>query len=118
MRHIASWILISFAFLLLPKVIPGIAITSFSTALIIAALWGLVNVLIKPVLHLILFPITLLTLGLSSILINALLFWGVASLAGGLNIGFTVQGFMPALLGSLVISVATYLAHKLLSSED
>lgn len=117
MRHIATWILVALAFLLLPQIIPGILITSFKTALVIAAIWGLVNVFIKPVLHLVLFPITLLTLGLFSFVVNALLFWGVGYIAHVFNIGFTVSSFTAAFLGSLVISAATYLAHKLLSED-
>lgn len=118
MKHLATWILVALAFLALPSIIPGITITSFKTALIIAAIWGLLNLLIKPIILLVLLPITLLTLGLFSFVVNALLFWGMSLLAHAFNIGFSVSGFLPALLGSLVISVATYIAHKLLSSEE
>lgn len=117
MRHIANWILIALAFLALPYIIPGIAIASFKTALVIAAIWGLVNLLVKPVIHLVLLPITLLTLGLFSFVVNALLFWGVSWVAHLFNIGFAVNGFVPAFWGSLVISAATFVAHKILSED-
>ena len=117
MKHIATWILVALAFLALPSIIPGITIASFKTALIIAVLWGLVNILIKPIMLLILMPITIITLGLFTFVINALLFWGVAWVAHVFNLGFSVAGFVPALLGSLVISVATFIAHKVLSES-
>lgn len=117
MRHIATWILVALAFLALPYIIPGITIVSFKTALIIAVIWGLANLLIKPIILIVLLPITLLTLGLFSFIVNALLFWGMSWAAHIFNIGFNVSGFVPALLGSLVISVATFIAHKLLSEE-
>lgn len=117
MRHIATWILVGLAFLALPYVIPGITVGSFKTALIIAVIWGLVNTMIKPIISLVLLPITLITLGLFSFVINALLFWGVGYLAHVFEIGFTVSNFTAALLGSLVISVATYIAHKILAED-
>lgn len=117
MRHIATWILVALAFLSLPYIIPGISIASFKTALIIAVLWGLVNLLVKPIISLVLLPITLITLGLFSFVINALMFWAVGYLAHVFGIGFTVSNFTAALLGSLVISIATYIAHKILAED-
>lgn len=117
MRHIATWILVALAFLALPSVVPGITIASFKTALIIAAIWGLVNLLIRPVILLVLLPINLLTLGLFSFVVNALLFWGVGAMAKFFNIGFSVAGFTPALLGSLIISVVVFLVHKILAED-
>ena len=118
MRYIATWILVALAFLLLPTIVPGISIASFKTALVIAALWGLVNLLIKPIIGLVLLPITIITLGLFSFVVNALLFWGVGAFASAFGIGFSVGGFVPAFLGSLVISVATFIAHRILSEEE
>lgn len=117
MRHIATWILVALAFLALPSIVPGITIASFKTALVIAAIWGLVNVLVRPIILLVLLPINLLTLGLFSFVVNALLFWGVGSLAGFFNIGFAVSGFTPAFLGSLIISVVVFLVHKILAED-
>lgn len=117
MRHITTWILVALAFLALPYIIPGIAISSFKTALIIAAVWGLANVLVKPIMHVVLLPITIVTLGLFSIVINALLLWGVSWVAQVSNIGFSVNGFWAAFLGSLVLTAASYIAHKIVSEE-
>lgn len=118
MRHITTWILVALAFLALQYIVPGITITSFKTALIIAAVWGLANVLIKPIMHIVLLPITIITLGLFSLVINALLLWGVGWVAQVFNIGFSVNGFLSAFLGSLVLTAASYIAHKIVSSEE
>ena len=117
MKHIATWILVALAFLALPSIIPGITIASFKTALIIAVLWGLVNLLVKPIILLVLLPINIITLGLFTFVVNALLFWGVAWLAHIFNIGFAVSGFVPAFWGALVIVVATFVAHNILSES-
>ena len=113
MRLLAKWILVALVFLALPKLIAGISILTFTTALWAAFFWGLVSLILRPLILLIAFPITILTLGLFSFVVNALLFWVV----GGLVPGFAVAGFIPALLGSLIISVATFLADKLLSEK-
>lgn len=113
MRIIAKWVLISLALLALPKIIPGIAIASFTTALIVAFFLGFANVLIKPLLLIILFPITIVTLGLFAFVVNALLFWGIASFVDG----FTVDGFLPAFLGALVMSAVGVVVNILLSEN-
>jgi len=113
MKIIAKWILVALAFLVLPEIIPGIAITSFTTALIAALFWGLANVVIKPFLLLILLPITILTLGLLTFVINALLLWGI----GNLVQGFTVDGFIPAFLGALVLTVVGMIANFILKDN-
>jgi len=113
MKIIAKWILFALAFLLLPKIIPGIAVTTFTTALIVAFFWGLVNIVIKPIFLLIFFPLNLLTLGLFTFVINALLLWGV----GGFVKGFEVSGFSAAFLGALVMAVAGILINLLLADR-
>lgn len=113
MKLIAKWILVALAFLVLPEIIPGIAIASFQTALIVALFWGLANVVIKPILLLILLPITIITLGLLTFVVNAVLLWGI----GNLVQGFTVDGFMPAFLGALVLTVVNMVANFILKDN-
>jgi putative membrane protein len=96
--------------LLLPHIVSGIGVSSWYTALIVAVLWGLVMLFVKPVLSLLTLPITLLTLGIFSFILNALLFWFLASFVAG----FTVAGFIPALLGSLILTLVGWLLHVLL----
>ena len=82
--------------------IPGIHVASVYIALIIAVLLGLASITIKPLLTILTLPIHLLTFGLSAFLVNAGIFWFLASFIEG----FSVDGFVPALLGSLAVSVA------------
>ena len=80
---IARWALNAVALMLVPELVDGLAVTSYTTALISALLLGLVNALIRPVLILITLPITVLTLGIFTLVINGLLFWLVSGLVAG-----------------------------------
>ncbi len=96
--------------LLIAHFVPGIAIASISTALIVAVLWGLVMLIIRPILGLLTLPITLITFGLSSLLINALLFWLVSVVVPG----FMLSGFIPALEGSVLLTLVGWVLHMVL----
>ncbi|MCK9345009.1 MAG: phage holin family protein [Candidatus Pacebacteria bacterium] len=113
MKIIATWVLVALVILTLPSFIPGIEITSFGTAMIVALFFGILNAIVRPIILLIAFPITILTLGLFSFVVNAGLFWSIGSFVKG----FYVDGFVPALLGSLVISVTTFIVDKLLGDN-
>ena len=67
------------ALLLMPSFVQGIAVANFYTAAIVALIWGLISVTIRPILGLLTLPINLITFGLFSFILNALLFWFVAS---------------------------------------
>lgn len=115
MRLIAKWIIVALAFLALPNVIAGISITaSFTTALVVALIWGILQSLIRPVILLVLLPINLITLGLFSFVVNALLFWALGSFIKG----FEVAGFMPAFFGALIISIITMFANFILKKRS
>lgn len=79
----------------------GVQVTSYSSALLAAAVIGLLNMFVRPVLVVLTLPVTIVTLGLFLFVINALLFWA----ASGLLSGFHVNGFLAALLGSLIYSL-------------
>jgi putative membrane protein len=79
----------------------GVVVTSFTGALIAAAVLGALNMVVRPILVLLTLPVTLVTLGLFLFVVNALMFWAAASLVSGLN----VTGFGAALIGSLIYSV-------------
>lgn len=87
----------------------GIAVAGFYSAIVVAILWGIISLTIKPVLNLLALPITIITFGLFSFVINALLFWLLSTFVEG----FSVAGFIPALLGSVVLSAVSFLTHKL-----
>jgi putative membrane protein len=98
------------ALILAANVVPGISIGSFGVALIAALVLGILNVLVKPVLFILTLPITILTLGLFTFIVNALVFW----LAAYFVTGFAVTGFLPALLGSLIVTAVSTVTHKVL----
>jgi putative membrane protein len=96
------------AILLASILFPGITVDSLSSALIAAGLLGLINVFIKPVLIILTLPLNILTLGIFSFIINALLLKLVAWFVAG----FEVAGFFSALFGALVISLANWFANR------
>lgn len=115
MRLIAKWIIVALAFLALPNVVSGISITaSLSIALVVALIWGVLQSLIRPVILLVLLPINLITLGLFSFVVNALLFWALGSFIKG----FEVAGFVPAFFGALIISIVTMFANFILKKKS
>ena len=111
LKLIARWLLNAVALMLLPELIDALQVTSYTAALISALLLGLVNALIRPLLILITLPITLLTLGLFTLVINALLFWFVANMVAG----FHVPDFSTAFWGALVYSILTWLVNVALA---
>jgi putative membrane protein len=98
------------ALLAVAYLLPGITVASFGSALIAALVLGLVNMLVKPVLVLLTLPITIVTLGLFLIVINALLFWFVGSVLKG----FQVNGFWWAVGGAILYSIISGLLTKLI----
>lgn len=101
MKMIIRWMLLAAALLLVANVYSGVSVASFGSALIAALVLGLLNTLVRPVLVLLTFPVTLLTLGLFLFVINALMFWAAASVLEG----FHVAGFAAALIGSVLYSL-------------
>ena len=111
MTLIARWALNAVALMLVPELVSGLEVTSYTAALISALLLGLVNALIRPVLILITLPITVLTLGIFTLVINGLLFWLVSELVAGLQ----VADFSTAFWGALVYSLLTWVVSMALS---
>jgi putative membrane protein len=101
MKIIVRWLLLAAALLLVAYLYPGVAVTSFGSAMIAAFVIGVFNTLLRPVLVLLTLPVTLLTLGLFLFVINALMFWAAARVLDG----FGVAGFAAALIGSLIYSL-------------
>jgi len=101
MKLIVRWFLLAAALLLVPQIYSGVTVASYSAALIAALVLGLFNTLVRPLLVLLTLPVTLLTLGLFLFVINALMFWAAAQVLDG----FAVNGFVAALIGSLIYSL-------------
>ena len=101
MKILVRWLLLAAALLLVAHLYSGVAVSSFSSAMIAALVLGLLNTLVRPLLVLLTLPVTLLTLGLFLFVINALTFWAAASMFDGFRVG----GFGAALVGSLIYSL-------------
>lgn len=112
MELLLVWLLNAVALLIVAYILPGINVASFGAALIAALVLGLLNTLVKPVLILLTLPITIVTLGLFLLVLNALVFW----FAGSVLKGFQVSGFWWAMLGAFVYSIVSSLLSRLLTS--
>lgn len=88
------------------------------TVILVAVVFGLVNWLVKPVVKLLSFPLFILTLGLITLVVNALMLLLTSWLAGKLDLDFHVEGFWAALLGGLIISIVSWALNLLLPDED
>jgi len=106
---IIRWLLFAGALFFTAWIVPGIAFAGFASAFLAAFVMGLVNVFIRPLLLLLTLPLNLLTLGLFTFVINALMFLLVAKLVPG----FTVEGFLAALLGSIVLSFFSLFINRI-----
>ena len=101
------------AILIIAHLLPGvIRVDGFLPALVAAFLLGIVNAIIRPILVILTFPLTLLTFGLFLLVINGLMLWLVAALVKG----FYVNGFWGALFGSILISIVSWVLSKVLPS--
>ena len=98
---IINWLLSAVSLMIVAHVVRGFDVTSFGAALIAALVIGLINATLGLFLKIITFPLTLLTLGIFWVVINALML----KLAASLVSGFTIQGFLPAFFGAIVLSI-------------
>ena len=114
MHLLLRWIINAAALMLLPYVITAIRVDSFVTALIAALFIGLINAVIRPLAILITLPVNILTLGLFTLVINALLFWFVGSVVSG----FVVAGFWAAFFGALLYSIISYAIGALVLKSE
>jgi putative membrane protein len=112
-HFLLTWLITAVSLLITAHFIPGFAISSIGAAAIAAVVIGLVNATVRPILFLLTLPVTILTLGLFSFVLNALTLW----LASRVTPGFHIDGFLPALIGSLVLSVVSGLLHAIFGGE-
>jgi putative membrane protein len=107
------WLILTLAVVLAANIVPGFRIASAGTAFLAAIVLSLLNAVVRPVLLLLTLPINIVSLGLFTLVINALLIWATA----GLLRGFSIAGFGAAFLGALVISVVSVVVNLLVRSE-
>ncbi len=98
------------AILITTQIIPGFHITNFITAILAALVLGLLNMFVKPILSLLTLPINILTLGLFKFILNAF----ILTLSAKIVSGFTIDGFIPALIGSILVTFISSLLSSIL----
>lgn len=117
-KFVVRWAINALALYLAVLIVPGIHyIGEWTGILWLALIFGLLNALVRPLLKLLTCPLILLTLGLFTFLINAGMLLLTSNIAQSFGIGFTVDGFWQALLGSLVISFVSIVMTLILRDE-
>jgi putative membrane protein len=101
MAFLLSWILSAIGLLLVARIVPGFQVAGFGTALLAAAVLGLVNATLGLVLGILTLPLTVITFGLFHFVVMALCIW----IATAVVPGFSVSGFFPAFFGAIVLAL-------------
>lgn len=107
------WLINALALLLVANLVPGFSIDSFYSALVAAAILGLVNAVVRPLLLVLTLPVNFITLGLFTFVINALMIELVSSIVKGFN----VTGFLPALQAAIALWLISLLTNLFLHRE-
>ncbi len=111
---IIKWIVLTGTVFLVARYYSGIEVAGIEAAAITALILGLLNALVKPILFLLTLPITLLTLGLFSFVLNGVMLL----LADKFVSGFSVTGLLSAIIASILISIVSSIGNKLLMGPD
>jgi len=119
-KLLLRWLINGVALYVAAELVPGIhADGGWQVLAAMAIIFGLVNALIRPILKLLTCPLIMLTLGLFTLVVNALMLMLASWLGGQLGLDFYIAGFWPAaFLGALVISVVSFVLTMLIGDED
>ncbi|RII30565.1 MAG: hypothetical protein CXR30_06160 [Geobacter sp.] len=112
-RLLLKWVVNSFALFFVMKLVPGIRIDNFRDLLVGTLVIGLLNVFLRPIILLLTLPVTVVTLGLFTLVINGFIFY----LAAHLVTGFHVSGFATAFLAALFFSLISFLLNMLFRTD-
>ncbi len=107
------WLTLTASIIVTAYLVGGIHISSFWSAFFAAAALGILNAFFRPIILLLTLPINILTMGLFTFVINALLL----KMASGIITGFNVEGFWPAVFGSFLISVVSWLINGFINER-
>lgn len=113
MKLILRLLLTALAVVVLAKILPGVSVDSYWTAFIVAVVLALLNFIVKPLLVLLTLPVTILTLGLFLLVINAIIIF----MADGFIDGFNVSGWLIAIIFSLLLSLVQSILFSILKSD-
>ena len=119
MRFLIHLVVTAFAFWVATRVVSGMSYVGTLPGLLgVALLFGVINALLGSILRLLALPVTVLTLGLFALVINAILLWVTGAAASSLGLGLHVDGFVPAFLGALVIGVTRAILNALVDRKE
>ena len=113
MALLLRWFFNGVALVFTAYLLDGIEVSGFGAALVASLVLGIVNAIIRPIFLLLTLPLNLLTLGLFTFVVNAIMLMLVASLVSG----FSVNGFFSALLGSVILSLSSSLLTSLVKDD-
>ena len=113
-QFLLTWLATAISLWVTAYLVPGLAISGFTAAAVGAIVLGLVNAIVKPLLILFTLPLTILTLGLFLLVVNAI----ALGLVGYFTPGFDVDGFFPAVFGSIVLSLVSGFLNKMFGEGD
>jgi putative membrane protein len=119
-KLLIRWLIAALALVAAAWIVPGIRVegNGWIVYAAMAVILGLVNALIRPILKVLSFPLIIVTLGLFTLVINALMLWLSSSIAvHWFAVGFNVDGFWAALFGALIVSVATVILSAILDPK-
>lgn len=101
------------------RLVPGISAEGdIGTLLVVALIFGLINAFIRPILSVLTCPLQILTLGLFTLVVNAVMLWLTGFVAQQLGLGFSVNGFIPALLGGIIVTVVSIILTMVFREDD
>ena|SRR6516225_144110 len=107
MRLLLHWLVSTVALLIVAHVVPGLAVEGITSAIIAAAVIGLVNATLGHLIKILTFPLTILSLGLFLIIVNA----AMLKVAAYFVPGFHIQGWLPAIFGAIALSLVSTVLH-------
>lgn len=113
MSLLLRWFISAGAVFAVPYIVPGVTVLNVWTALVAALVIGLINAIIRPILVLLTLPVNILTLGLFTLVINAVLFWFASTIVKG----FEVNGFMAAFLGAFAYWIISWLGNAIIGTK-
>ena len=114
MKLLVNWVISAFSLYLLSFLFHGIIFDSFTAALITSIILGLINAILRPILIILTLPINILTLGIFSLVINALML----ELASNFSPGFHIDNFTTAFFASIVLSVINFILSSIVKSAE
>ena len=114
LQFLLTWLATALSLIITAFLVPGLTVVSFSSAIWGAAILGLVNAVIKPILILFTLPLTILTLGLFLFIVNAI----ALGLVSYLTPGLLISGFSSALFGSIILTVVSSFVDRIFSAIE